>query len=782
MPRTTDGGTLPRNRLLLFIAWVVLLVLGGLYVQRGLKIGADLRLFMPAPRTPEQHLLLDEIGEGPASRLLLLAIEGAPAEALADTSRALAAALRNDAAVKWAANGEASVDAIPERLLPYRYLLSPEVDHERFDAATLSRTLTSRARDLASPAAGLLEAWVPRDPTLETLALLESWQPPTEPQRQYDVWLDRSGGRALLLVETVAAGFDPRGQAVALAHVRSAFSVVRAAPGERLIISGPGAFSVLMQQRTSAEAQRFGTLATVGMVLLLLVAYRSPSLVVLGSLPLVSAGIAGLAAVSAAFGEVHGITLAFGFTLVGVAQDYPMHLFSHQRRGLAPLDNVRALWPTLATGVASTCIAYLAFLASGVSGLAQVAVFTITGLAVAGLSTRYLLPRVMATDLPDRGESALLGRLWHGIAGLPTPRAAITAVVIGCLGLVTLMPGAFWQDQLGALMPVPAELLRQDVALRNELGAPDVRHLVVIEAPDTDAALARAESLGPALDSLVAAGAMQAYDHAARYVPSRARQLARQRNLPAEADLRRALSRALDGQPFRSGTFEPFVVDIAAARRLAPLVPEDLAGTPLAARLESLLLKRDNHVVALVTVSGVKDAARLRAAVTGPDVTLLDLKQASEDLVAGQRTRIVQSLAVAAVLLVIVVWVALRDRRRVWRVVAPMALTTLIILAVLRGTGVSLNLFHLIALVLAAGLGLDYALFFEHAEDDPREQRRTLHALLVCALSTLMVFALLSLSTLPVLRAIGVTVTIGVIANFVLALLLTRPTPRSGPG
>jgi predicted exporter len=86
------------------------------------------------------------------------------------------------------------------------------------------------------------------------------------------------------------------------------------------------------------------------------------------------------------------------------------------------------------------------------------------------------------------------------------------------------------------------------------------------------------------------------------------------------------------------------------------------------------------------------------------------------------------------------------------------------------------------ALVLAAGLGLDYALFFERAEEDPREQRRTLHAVLVCALSTLMVFALLALSTIPVLQAIGVTVTIGVIANFVLALMLTRAAPRSAPG
>ena len=105
-------------------------------------------------------------------------------------------------------------------------------------------------------------------------------------------------------------------------------------------------------------------------------------------------------------------------------------------------------------------------------------------------------------------------------------------------------------------------------------------------------------------------------------------------------------------------------------------------------------------------------------------------------------------------------------------------LTTLVILAVLRACDVPLSLFHLVSLVLAAGLGLDYALFFEHADEDAREQVRTLHALLVCSLSTLLVFALLCASTIPVLRAIGITVTLGVVGNFVLALLLTRPGTR----
>ena len=77
-----------------------------------------------------------------------------------------------------------------------------------------------------------------------------------------------------------------------------------------------------------------------------------------------------------------------------------------------------------------------------------------------------------------------------------------------------------------------------------------------------------------------------------------------------------------------------------------------------------------------------------------------------------------------------------------------------------------LDLFHLMSLVLAAGLGVDYALFFERSEGDRDERLRTLHGVLVSSVSTLMVFALLSLSSMPVLRSIGVTVTLGVVMNF----------------
>ena len=363
--------------------------------------------------------------------------------------------------------------------------------------------------------------------------------------------------------------------------------------------------------------------------------------------------------------------------------------------------------------------------------------------------------------------------------GCRGPLWAAAALVAVCAGAIALAPQPFWENDLSALTPVPADLLERDRALRAELGVADTRHLLVVEAATADAALEALEALEPELERAVAAGAIAAYDHAARYVPSRAAQLARAAQLPDDATLRAELDAALLRTPFRPAALAPFLADVERARTLPPLTFAQARAVPaFGSRLDALLVPQGESVAALVTLSGVNDVAALATlAQRARSVTLLDVKTASETLVAEQRERMLVSLSFGGLLLIAIVAVALRDRRRVARVLAPLALTTLIVVAVLQAAGVSLNLFHLISLILAAGLGLDYALFFEHAADDAAEQARTLHAVLACASSTLWVFVLLATAELPVLRAIGAPVALGVVVNFVLALLLTRPRP-----
>src|SRR5688500_13418278 len=120
-----------RVRLSLALLWLAALLVAGWLLAQRLELGGDLRSFMPSAETPAQKLLLDELGEGPGSRLLLLALSGDDAETLAAQSRGLREQLSVDARFTLVANGDASPDAFPERLRPYRYLLSPTLDAKR---------------------------------------------------------------------------------------------------------------------------------------------------------------------------------------------------------------------------------------------------------------------------------------------------------------------------------------------------------------------------------------------------------------------------------------------------------------------------------------------------------------------------------------------------------------------------------------------------------------------------------------------------------------------------
>ena len=761
------------QRTALALAWLTLLAVAGWLLASQLQVSGDLRKFMPEPRTAEQKLLIEELGDGPGSRLLMLAIHGGDVPVLAAQSRQLASQLRGDERFEWVLNGDSpmALEDLPDALLPYRYLLAP-VAPGQLQADGLRQALDERVADLASPVGGQLEALLPRDPTLQLLTLLEQ-QPRTPPVIE-GVWFSEQADQALLLLQTHSAGFDPSGQQQAVDAVNAAFAAVSADTGTQLEMTGPGAFAVKIGNQTSREASTIGSIDSLGLVLLLLLAYRGWKYPLLGFLPLASAGLAGLCAVAIGFEGVHGITIAFGFTLIGVVQDYPIHFFSHQRPGLSPWANVRALWPTLGTGVVATCIAYLTFLFSGVDGLRQLSVFTITALLTAALATRYLLPALVDPARRDMADQAWLQRLWLGIERLPRPRHSLWLLAVLAVAVSALAPGAFWQNDLSRLTPVdPADLAR-DAQLRNALGAADTRYLISVDGADAEQALARSQALLPLLQAQVQQGNLVNFDMAARWLPSAALQRERQAALPEAPALAAALAEAVADSPFRADAFAPFLADVERARTAPPLGVADIQGTPLAGAVQSLLIQRPQHTLALITLTGVEQPDALAAAVAAHGGTWVDLKQASESLVAAWRVRVLLALGVAMLLLTATVWLALRDRRRVWRVLLPMLLTTLVVLAVLHGLGIELNLFHLIGLILAAGLGLDYGLFFEHAGDQRAAQLRTLHGLLVCSAMTLLVFCLLATSSIPVLRAIGSTVALGVACNFVLALLVSR--------
>ena len=66
---------------------------------------------------------------------------------------------------------------------------------------------------------------------------------------------------------------------------------------------------------------------------------------------------------------------------------------------------------------------------------------------------------------------------------------ALGAVAISRPPLLVLGGPPLWSDDLASLSPISAAERRLDEQLRRDIGAPDVRHLVVLTAPGPQAAL-----------------------------------------------------------------------------------------------------------------------------------------------------------------------------------------------------------------------------------------------------------------------------------------------------
>jgi len=745
---------------------------------------ADLTAFLPRSTTPAQELLVGQLRDGVAARLVLIGLEGADERARAESSRALARRLRATGAFGYVTNGELAL-AREDRdaVFAHRYLLSPSVTPERFTEDGLRAALERTLERLASPIGPLVRPTLASDPTAETAAALAPHLGRRQPATRHGVWFDPAGGRALLAAETRAPGFDLDAQAATQAAIAAAFAATRAHPDVRLLLSGPPVFAVQSRAEIEADAWQLATIAGLGVALVLFAAYRSAALVGFGAVPVTSGMLAGIAAVSLVFGTVHGITLGFGATLVGEAADYSTYLLAHRGRGESLAAIARRVWPTLRLAVLTTVFGSLAMLASSFTGLAQLGLLLFVGALVAGLVTRYVLPALVperwgrhdAPVVPFVRQLTALAKSVRRLAPIVPLALVAGAAAVG------LRHATLWEDDIAALSPVPEWAKARDRELRDALGAPDVRHLLVVTAATRDDALARFEALAPHLDGLVERGVFRGFDSPARYLPSAATQRARQAALPDAGTLTARLARAAAGLPFRTGLFAPFVADVAEARTARLLTPDDLAGTAWGAALRALLFEQAGRWVGLAPLSGVSDPAALARAVADladPQVWAFDLKGESEAMISGYRDQAL-ALSVAGILVIgAVLWIGLRSARAAADVMLPVLAAASATAAVLVFGGTRLSLLHLVSFLLVLGIGTNYALFFNRfvpddaARDD--EQLRSAYAVLVAAATTLIAFGALALSSTAILQAIGRTVALGAVLSLLFAAAWAR--------
>ncbi len=584
--------------------------------------------------------------------------------------------------------------------------------------------------------------------------------------RDGELWVQGEGQDWVVLTyEITGAPFAMSGDAVYQPALDAALQGARrAVPQAHFVAAGLPLFAEAAAVQASSEVSTIGWGSLAAVLLLAWLAFRRFTPIALTALSLVIGLAAAVSATAWCFGQVHLLTLVFGASLVGVAEDYGIHYFA-ARQGqpwARPRSLMRHLLPGLVLALATSVLAYLALGLAPFPGLRQMAVFCAVGLCAAFLTAVCWFPLL---DRQAPRQTRFAAAIRESLPRWPAWRASRTLWIAAAVASVFCAAGLarlHASDDLRNWQGAPVELQQAQLRASRLLGTPSVAQFYLVRGANAQEVLEREEALKDRLDAIVAARAIAGYAAVSDWVPSLRRQEADARlTAQVETQVLAGLNAALGEQLMRPAP-DP-----------QPITPENWAAHGASAAARSLWLGRsDDGYATVVMLQGLNDTRvlpQLRGAADGlPGVRWVDRSSDIASLLGRYRWAMTALLVAGHALVLAALWA--RYRRDAWRTWVPTALASVAAVAVQGGLGEPFQLSNILALLLLLGIGVDYGIFLQEHTGDGAAWL----AVVLGAASTWLAFGLLALSSTPALHAFGLTLMVGIAAVWALSPCLRR--------
>lgn len=781
-----------------------------LWQTRGLHLETDITRFLP-DNDERRHLALSGLvrSTGFAKGMVLdIALrqsepdDPVAADQLVDFGDRLAEDLQATGLFHSVANGVSPslAQTFFERYFPRRLALlsdTPETDIPRmFSEAGLAASLGTLKDQFLLPSAPLIKRIADADPLLSFPELLRRIRENGErisPRLHRDRYFSPDLRHHLVLVETVHPAFDTTAQTRAIDTVLAAFEARNAAADGRfdLAYTGLNRFVVEGERRAKRDVAWASTATTIAVALLFLAFFRKLRFLAFAFLPVAYGVALGLGAVGGLRGSIHGLTLGFGSTLIGVCIDYPIHLLTHLRHDPPGSDRTawHALWRRLLLGSGTTAIGFACLAFSGYPGIREIALFCLAGIAGAfaftwvslPLAARFIVPAMPAKDDPDASvphapSLPLLDALRRRLA--PHRRVILGGMIVLAVASLMALPLLRLETDARALDTADPATMAQDAAIRAHLPTARLPRLLLVSGATAQEALEHNDRLDAALRELATRDPSIHWVSAHPFLPSAHLQ---QRNLDALAaipDLADHVRTGLIAQGFRPDAFAPFLEALQDARtgRIAPLLPEDLDDTPMAAMIQGFLFPHDGRWWTLTMAGPDGELDALDAILpVGADLIRIQPAALVSSLVTSSQRETLYLLLAGIALNALAITVVRRRPRLAFATIGPTILAMLLVVAGMALAGIPLNFMHVVGLLLILSMGIDYAVFLLAPDQGPAantaHQAIAERSVLLSALTTLATYGLLATCRTAALVSVGATVFAGVLIVAALTFL-----------
>lgn len=446
----------------------------------------------------------------------------------------------------------------------------------------------------------------------------------------------------------------------------------------------------------------------------------------------IGAGIwAGFLVTSLIFPTVHILTFVFSTTLIGICVDYTLHFFVSHEKDTSCDEVIKEIFKSLSVSLLTTASAFIVMLFSNFILLKQIAVFTVTGLATVYLFVILFYP-LFCTNIYNPAH------IKHfSIPEKFTKPILIAAGIIIAVGLFRI----HFDDNIKNMYVPPKHLLNAEKLQSELIKSNEMMSIFVIEGKNLQELLEKEESITYELSKNNVE-----FQSLSKYLPSLKRQKSVQ-NLKKELYLKR---------------LNDYAVFLPSDKR-REVIDEALTPYPLNYNIKFEALKNNfliNENTSIVAAFGYEGGE-----INGSRVINFQ-KDISSQI---KKCRIIcLSLLLPIFAILYLLLAKIYDFKSAGKIVLPSILAGGVSLGLLGIFNQPVNLFHIIAVFLIIGFGLDYSVFrFGGA-------KKSADAVLISCLTSVFSFTLLALTGFKLISSLGIILATGLLFSYIFSLVCIK--------
>ncbi|WP_428095704.1 MMPL family transporter [Candidatus Thioglobus sp.] len=749
------------------ILFFIVVAASAWYLNSNLLIVSNIEQFMPNNvQDKNVKILIDRSQKGPFANLVLVQISESNDENLSRLSQILKSTLEKKTGIfDSVINSSKPIEFKDDVLLKYRYLLHDN----NFDVDSLRHSFEQFLTAFTTNAPSEFIDYLLTDPQKVFLNYLSLNQVKAIAKDKKGVWFIND--KSLLMVQ-IQEKADIVQKDLAIATIQKVFAA--SSPGSaQLLLSGPSVVAAETRANIKNTIQYVSLALAMLMLFIFVFVYRSSYLLLLAVITLSTSILIAMTLTQIIFGQIHGIVLAFGITALGVCLDYPLHVFSNTSATTSAAKAVKNISTPLKIGALTSVFAYISLMGTGFDGLTQLAIFAIIGLLSALFVSIYFIPLWMQEKKINK-KNVSVGKL------LPlTPKILISLLVVLLPATFLLQQDSLFDTNISQLNPASAESKQLDADLRQALGVGEVNHIFLTSDEELDAVLKKTQTVQRDLKNLIEKRIIKGAIGVDTLLPSKDIQKYRLANLPSKQTLQDNISLAIEGLPFKKNAFDVFADEVDFSKTMTLLNYQNFKESMLEEKLQSLLFFQNNTWYSLIRVVDIKDIELFNKQVNSSSILRDSYYSISTEAGSIMNDYLKETWARLLIMLLLLflatLWFSYAHKKRIW-IIIPVFSGVLISLSFQILLGNSINIFHLLSLLLVVGLGFDYSLFFNHENKKINEVSNSAHAIIISATTTIITFSILAFSNVSILSSIGQIVVVGVVACFIISKFISTPT------